>query len=89
LGFLRHKIKLRAGYFHTTWNNNEVEMFRSLIRRNHFIKAIKQGGYIPSRKFHLFVRALETPPSLEDVTLNGSTARSRYPQLSASTMTQM
>jgi hypothetical protein len=90
LHFLRHKIKLRAGYFHTTWNECEVRLFQSiLIHDNEFIKAIKQGGYIPSHLFHLIVDILATLPSLKDATLNGSTAISRHSQLSDSTMASM
>jgi hypothetical protein len=47
LTFLRHKIKLRFGYFRH-WNEVELKHFATAIRHNPFIKAIEQGGVIPT-----------------------------------------
>jgi hypothetical protein len=68
LSFLRHKIKLRFG-FYRHWNEYEVQHFATAIRHNPFIKAIEQGGLIPTFCFYIFVNVLSTLPALEDVNL--------------------
>jgi hypothetical protein len=70
LSFLRHKIKLRFGYYRH-WNEYEVQHFATAIRHNPFIKAIEQGGVIPTFCFYIFMNALATLPALEDVDLCG------------------
>jgi hypothetical protein len=67
LSFLRHQIKLRFGYYRH-WNEVELQPFATAIRHNPFIKAIDQGGVIPTTCFYIFVNVLATLPALEDVT---------------------
>jgi hypothetical protein len=86
LSFLRHKIKLRIGYYQD-WNEVEVQHFATAIRHNPFIKVIEQqGGIIPTSCFYIFVNALATLPALEDATLSGFAHRD---PLKASTMISM
>jgi hypothetical protein len=70
LSFLRRKIKLRIGNY-DNWSEVEVQHFATAIRHNPFIKAIEQGGIIPTSSFYIFVNVLASLPALEDVTLSG------------------
>jgi hypothetical protein len=85
LSFLRHKIKLRIGYYQN-WDEVEVQHFATAIRHNPFIKAVEQSGIIPTSCYYIFVNVLATLPALEGVSLSGFAHRD---PLKASTMISM
>jgi hypothetical protein len=86
LSFLGHEIKLHVGYYRS-WNEVNVHLFAMSISDIPFINVIVQSCHnIPAWCFAIFMNALVTLPSLEDVVLLGRDERN---QLSASTMISM